>query len=56
MMYVTGHLFTSSDKHFDNKMVWYVTMIIMVLRIVELLIDPLIGNAIDRTNTRWGKI
>lgn len=55
MMYVTGHLFTSSDKHFDNKMVWYVTMIIMVLRIVELLIDPLIGNAIDRTNTRWGK-
>ena len=36
-------------------MVWYVTMIIMVLRIVELLIDPLIGNAIDRTNTRWGK-
>ncbi len=44
-----------SDKHFDNKMVWYVTMIIMVLRIVELLIDPLIGNAIDRTNTRVGE-
>ncbi|MCD7119716.1 glycoside-pentoside-hexuronide (GPH):cation symporter [Limosilactobacillus agrestis] len=55
MMYVTGHLFISSDKHFDNKMVWYVTIIIMALRIVELVIDPLIGNAIDRTNTRWGK-
>lgn len=55
MMYVTGHLFISSDKHFDNKMVWYVTIIIMALRIVELIIDPLIGNAIDRTNTRWGK-
>ena len=29
-------------------------MIIMVLRIVELFIDPFIGNAIDRTKTRWG--
>lgn len=55
MMYVTGHLFTSSDKAFDNRMVGYVTLIIMILRIVELLIDPLIGNAIDRTNTKWGK-
>lgn len=55
MMYVTGHLFTSSDKGFDNRMVGYVTAIIMILRIVELLIDPLIGNAIDRTNTKWGK-
>ncbi|RMX27799.1 glycoside-pentoside-hexuronide (GPH):cation symporter [Limosilactobacillus reuteri] len=55
MMYVTGHLFTTSDKAFDNRMVAYVGAIIMILRIVELLIDPLIGNAIDRTNTRWGK-
>lgn len=55
MMYVTGHLFTTSDKAFDNRMVGYVGAIIMILRIVELLIDPLIGNAIDRTNTRWGK-
>ena len=55
MMYDTGHLFTTSDKAFDNRMVAYVGAIIMILRIVELLIDPLIGNAIDRTNTRWGK-
>ncbi|MDO4903244.1 MAG: glycoside-pentoside-hexuronide (GPH):cation symporter [Limosilactobacillus sp.] len=55
IMYVTGHLFDSSNKAFDNKMVGYVTAIIMILRIVELLIDPLIGNMIDRTNTRWGK-
>lgn len=55
MMYVTGHLFDSGDKHFDNKMVGYVTLIILVLRIGELIIDPMIGNAIDRTNTKWGK-
>ena len=55
MMYVTGHLFDSGDKHFDNKMVGYVTLIILILRIGELIIDPMIGNAIDRTNTKWGK-
>ncbi|WP_373841958.1 glycoside-pentoside-hexuronide (GPH):cation symporter [Limosilactobacillus sp.] len=55
MMYVTGHLFDSGNKHFDNRMVGYVTMIILILRIGELVIDPMIGNAIDRTHTRWGK-
>ena len=55
MMYVTGHLFDSGDKHFDNKLVSYVTLIILILRIGELIIDPMIGNAIDRTNTKWGK-
>lgn len=55
IMYVTGHLFNSGDKAFDNKMVGFVTGTIMILRIVELLIDPMIGNAIDRTTTRWGK-
>ena len=55
IMYVTGHLFNSSNKAFNNHMVLWVTSIIAVLRIVELLVDPLIGNAIDRTNTRWGK-
>ena len=55
MMYVTGHLFDSGNKAFDNKMVGYVTAIILILRIGELIIDPMIGNAIDRTHTRWGK-
>ncbi|MDF9445351.1 glycoside-pentoside-hexuronide (GPH):cation symporter, partial [Limosilactobacillus mucosae] len=27
---------------------------IMVLRIVELVIDPFIGNVIDKTDTKWG--
>ena len=35
-------------------MISIVTLIIMCLRFVELFIDPFIGNAIDRTKTRWG--
>ncbi|WP_267201979.1 glycoside-pentoside-hexuronide (GPH):cation symporter [Limosilactobacillus kribbianus] len=55
IMFVTGHLFNSGNKAFNDHMVLIVTTIIAVLRIIELLIDPMIGNAIDRTNTKWGK-
>ncbi|NME33062.1 glycoside-pentoside-hexuronide (GPH):cation symporter [Ligilactobacillus ruminis] len=54
IMFITSHLFNSGNQAVDNKMISLVTMIIMVLRIVELFIDPFIGNAIDRTKTRWG--
>lgn len=52
--FITSHLFDTGDKTLNNHLVSSVTLIIMVLRIVELLIDPFIGNAIDRTKTRWG--
>ena len=51
IMFVTSHLFGKGD----NAMILYITNIIALLRIVELFIDPIIGNAIDRTKTRWGK-
>lgn len=54
IMFITSHLFNSGNQAVDNKMISLVTLIIMVLRIVELFIDPFIGNAIDRTKTRWG--
>ncbi|MDO4856185.1 MAG: glycoside-pentoside-hexuronide (GPH):cation symporter [Limosilactobacillus gorillae] len=54
IMFITSHLFNSGNKAFDNHMIAMVTLIIMLLRIVELFIDPFIGNAIDRTKTRWG--
>lgn len=54
IMFITSHLFNTGDKATNNRLISYVTLIIMVLRIIELLIDPFIGNAIDRTKTRWG--
>lgn len=53
-MFITSHLFNTGSASDNAKMISTVTIIIMVLRIVELLIDPFIGNAIDRTKTRWG--
>lgn len=54
IMFITSHLFNTGNAAEDSKMISIVTLIIMALRIVELLIDPFIGNAIDRTKTRWG--
>ena len=53
-MFITSHLFDTGNQSLDNKMISIVTLIIMCLRFVELFIDPFIGNAIDRTKTRWG--
>lgn len=58
MIFVTSNLFNSPDvegKANDAYMIGVVTTIILVLRVGELLIDPFIGNTIDKTKTRWGK-
>lgn len=53
--FITLHLFNTGDAEQNNRMVLYITQIIAGLRIVELIIDPFIGNMIDNTKTRWGK-
>ena len=55
MIFVTSNLFNSpnaEDKVQDAYMIGVVTTIILVLRVGELLIDPFIGNMIDKTKTR----
>ncbi|MCY7241343.1 PTS sugar transporter subunit IIA [Streptococcus infantarius] len=53
--FITSHLFNTGNAAQNNRMVLYITQIIAGLRIVELIIDPFIGNMIDNTKTRWGK-
>lgn len=54
IMFITSHLFSTGNSATNAKMISLITMTIMLLRIAELFIDPFIGNAIDRTKTRWG--
>lgn len=54
IMFITSHLFNTGNAATDAKMISIITMTIMILRIAELFIDSFIGNAIDRTQTRWG--
>ncbi|GAY72291.1 glycoside-pentoside-hexuronide (GPH):cation symporter [Lentilactobacillus curieae] len=52
MMFITSQLFTNSG---DEKMVGMVTLLIVVIRVGEIMFDPLIGGVVDNTETRWGK-
>ncbi len=54
-MFVTTHLFNSVNAAQNDKMISSITLIIFLLRFVELAIYPFIGNAIDNTSTRWRK-
>ena len=56
IMFITSHLFNTGNAATDAKMISIITMTIMILRIAELFIDSFIGNAIDRTKTRWGTL
>ncbi|MDN3955943.1 PTS sugar transporter subunit IIA [Sporolactobacillus laevolacticus] len=55
IMFVTTHLFNTGSTSQNDMMISIITLIIFLLRFVELAVDPLIGNAIDNTRTRWGK-
>ncbi|WP_434737646.1 glycoside-pentoside-hexuronide (GPH):cation symporter [Levilactobacillus sp.] len=52
MMFLTSQLFTNSG---DEKMVGIVTTMVVVIRVGEIMFDPMIGGIVDNTNTRWGK-
>lgn len=55
MVYVTSAMFTGVPKAQANKLIAMITGLILIIRLVEVFIDPIIGNIVDNTNTRWGK-
>jgi len=55
MIYVTTAMFTGVSKSQATKSIAMITGLIFVLRILEIFIDPIIGNIVDNTNTRWGR-
>lgn len=55
MVYVTTAMFTGVSKSQSAKLIAMITGLIFFIRIAEIFIDPIIGNIIDNTNTRWGK-
>src|SRR5699024_3300133 len=55
MMFLTSSLFISGSKSFNNHMIATVTTILVAVRILELFLDPFVGNIIDRTNTKIGR-
>ena len=52
--YVTSCLFVSYSKALAAQMIAVITGLIVVIRIAEIFIDPLLGNLVDNTTTKWG--
>ena len=55
VVYVTSALFAGVNKDIATKLVGIITGAIVLIRIGEIFIDPLLGNLIDNTNTRIGR-
>ncbi|MDR0299356.1 MAG: glycoside-pentoside-hexuronide (GPH):cation symporter [Streptococcaceae bacterium] len=51
--FVTSQMF-AGDPH-EDAMIALVTGLVVVIRLVEIVFDPIIGGFIDNTHTRWGK-
>lgn len=55
IIFVTGGMFNGLSKSVANRLIGLITGLIVAVRIIELVIDPLLGNIVDNTKTRWGK-
>ena len=52
IVYVTSSLFAGVDKGIATKLIGIITSLVVIIRIAEIFIDPLLGNIIDNTNTK----
>ena len=53
--FVTTALFVNVDKALAARMIAVITGLVVVIRIAEIFLDPLLGNLVDNTDTRWGR-
>ena len=53
--FVTTALFINVDKTLAARLIAVITGLVVVIRIAEIFLDPLLGNLVDNTNTRWGR-
>ncbi|KWU65518.1 sodium:solute symporter [Bacillus mycoides] len=55
MVFVTSAMFTGADKETTGKMIGIITGLVVAIRLVEIIFDPIIGGVIDNTKTKYGK-
>lgn len=55
IIFVTSGMFAGLSKSVADRLIGLITGLIVGVRIIELVIDPLLGNIVDNTHTRWGK-
>ncbi|WP_420537018.1 MFS transporter, partial [Leuconostoc mesenteroides] len=55
IVYVTSGMFDGLPQSVANKLIGLITALVVIIRLAEVIIDPILGNIVDNTKTRWGK-
>ncbi|MCP9331594.1 PTS sugar transporter subunit IIA [Lactobacillus kefiranofaciens] len=55
IIFITSVMFNGLQQSVADKLIGLITGLMVVIRIVELAVDPILGNIVDNTKTRWGK-
>ncbi|RVU77662.1 MULTISPECIES: PTS sugar transporter subunit IIA [Lactobacillus] len=55
IIFITSSMFNGLEKSLADRLIGLITILMVLIRIVELVIDPILGNLVDNTKSRWGK-
>ncbi|MGQ5709358.1 glycoside-pentoside-hexuronide (GPH):cation symporter [Lactobacillus sp. PSON] len=55
IIFITSSMFNGVNPNIADKLIAMITGLMVIIRIVELVIDPILGNIVDNTHTKWGK-
>lgn len=55
IIFITSGMFNGLNQSVADRLIGLITGLMVVIRIAELVIDPILGNIVDNTKTRWGK-
>lgn len=55
IIYVTSGMFSGIPTSVANKLIGMITTLVVIIRLAEVVVDPILGNVVDNTHTRWGK-
>ena len=55
IVYVTSGMFAGVEKSIANKLIGLITTLVVIIRLAEVVLDPILGNIVDNTCTKYGK-
>ncbi|MFB9769034.1 PTS sugar transporter subunit IIA [Lactiplantibacillus modestisalitolerans] len=55
IVFVTSGMFSGVAPQIANRLIGLITGLVVVIRLAEVVVDPILGNIVDNTQTRWGK-
>lgn len=55
IVFVTSMMFTGVSSQIADRLIGMITSLIVIIRIAEIFVNPLLGNVVDNTKSRWGK-